>query len=118
VTGTGIISQVRVSPGRRGAVKINVRLEPVAGNGYRAVGESFAVSAEGATEEEAVRKLKELIRRRVDAGVKLMQVEVPDADNPWLRMAGTLDPNDPLVQEWIEIMKENRRKADEDPNYL
>jgi hypothetical protein len=47
-----------------------------------------------------------------------MQVEVPDADNPWLRMAGTLDPNDPLVQEWIEIMKENRRKADEDPDYL
>jgi hypothetical protein len=31
-------------------------------------------------------------------------------------MAGIFDPNDPLVKEWIEIMAENRRKANEDPN--
>jgi hypothetical protein len=29
-------------------------------------------------------------------------------------MAGMLDPEDPLVQEWIQIMEENRRKVDED----
>jgi hypothetical protein len=33
--------------------------------------------------------------------------------NPWLRAAGILDKDDPLVKEWIEIMRENRRKDEE-----
>jgi predicted RNase H-like HicB family nuclease len=100
-------------------MKISVLIEPVAGNGYRARnGEPFDRSAEGATEEEAVRKLQELIRGKLSTGVRLLQVELPEPDNPWLQMAGTLDLNDPLVKEWIEIMEENRRKADEDPDYL
>jgi hypothetical protein len=40
----------------------------------------------------------------------------PEQDNPWLRKIGFLNPNDPMVQEWIEIMKENRRRFDEDPD--
>jgi hypothetical protein len=38
--------------------------------------------------------------------------------NPWLRIVGILDHDDPLVKEWIEIMRENRKEADEDPDYL
>lgn len=36
--------------------------------------------------------------------------------NPWSEMAGVFK-RDPLFEEWAEIMRENRRKADEDPNY-
>ena len=36
--------------------------------------------------------------------------------NPWAEMAGIFR-DDPLFDEWVEIMRENRRKADEDPNF-
>ena len=36
--------------------------------------------------------------------------------NPWAAGAG-ISRNDPTFNEWIEIMRENRRKADADPNY-
>ena len=36
---------------------------------------------------------------------------------PWMELAGIYDLNDPVVQDWIETMAENRRKADEDPDY-
>jgi hypothetical protein len=35
-----------------------------------------------------------------------------------VRFAGMFNPNDPLVQEWLQIMAENRRKADDDPDVL
>lgn len=99
-------------------MQIPVLIEPVAGNGYRAKGgEPFALTVEGATREEALGKLRELIESKLDAGAEIVHLNVPDSDNPWLRMAGTLDKDDPLVKEWKQIMEENRRKADEDPNY-
>ena len=36
--------------------------------------------------------------------------------NPWAKMAGIFR-GDPFLDEWVEIMRENRRKADEDPGY-
>ena len=36
--------------------------------------------------------------------------------NPWAAAAGIFR-DDPTFDEWVEIMRENRRKADEDPNY-
>ena len=36
--------------------------------------------------------------------------------NPWAKMAGIFR-DDPLFDEWVKIMRENRRKADEDPDY-
>ena len=36
--------------------------------------------------------------------------------NPWAYAAGIFR-NDPSFDEWVEIMRENRRKADEDPDY-
>ncbi len=40
----------------------------------------------------------------------------PDQNNPWLKMAGILDPNDTMVQAWIKTMEENRKRFDEDPD--
>jgi predicted RNase H-like HicB family nuclease len=99
-------------------MKIPVLVEPLSGNGFRATcGELFALTVEGPTREDALRKLQELIEGKLRAGAEIVHLEVPDKENPWLRMAGTLDPNDPMVQEWVQIMEENRRLTDEDPDY-
>ncbi|HEX4590451.1 MAG TPA: hypothetical protein VH120_11010 [Gemmataceae bacterium] len=97
-------------------MEIPVSIEPVAGNGYRA---KLQLTAEGATRDEALQRLRELLRQPPD-GAELSVVENADKPppHPWAKFAGMYDPEDPLVKEWIEIMAENRRKADEDPNYL
>jgi predicted RNase H-like HicB family nuclease len=96
-----------------------IAIEPVAGNGYRARGgEPLAFTAEGATPEEAVRKLRELIQAHLASGVQIVPLELPTMPHPLARFAGMYDPNDPLVQEWLQIMAENRRRADEDPDVL
>jgi hypothetical protein len=52
----------------------------------------------------------------LQSGANLVSIEVND--NPWFRVVGSLDPNDPMVQEWEEIIRENRPLADEDPDFL
>ena len=100
-------------------MQIPVLIEPVAENAYRArAAEPFALSAEGATRDEALQKLRELIGNKLRGGAEIVALDLPSNDNPWLKMAGMLNLEDPLVKEWIQIMEENRRKADEDPDCL
>jgi hypothetical protein len=100
-------------------MEIQVLVERVEGNGYRVRGvEPFGVTAEGATPEEAINTFRDLVTARLKSGSEIVSVSIPDIDNPWARMAGIWDKDDPLIDQWIETMKENRRKADEDPDYL
>jgi predicted RNase H-like HicB family nuclease len=102
-----------------GVMQIPVLVERVKGNGYRARGtEPFAVTAKGATCEEALAKLRARIQNRLKEGTELVGLEIGPQQNPWLEFAGMFSPEDPLVQEWIQIMAENRRKMDEDPDVL
>jgi hypothetical protein len=92
-------------------MQIPVLIERVVGNGFRASGAvPFTFAVEGNTREEVVQNLKQLIASKLEAGSELIQVDVPEQDNPWLKMAGMWDKDDPLVQEWKQIMRENRRK--------
>jgi hypothetical protein len=96
-------------------VQISVLVEPVAGNGYRATGaEPFGFSAEGATREEAIAKVRRLCQARLSSGAELVTLEVGAPLHPWLPFAGMFK-DDPDFQEVVEIMAENRRKMDEDP---
>lgn len=100
-------------------MNIPVLIEKANDNGYRArSGEPLVLTAEGSTRDEALGNLRQLIDAKLSNGTELTELGFPEPNNPWLRMAGTLDPTDPMVQEWIEIMKENRKKDDEDPDYL
>ena len=60
------------------------------------------------------------LREQVKGGSPRREVslDVPVKDNPWLRMAGIWEKDDPLVEEWKRTMEENRRAADADPDYL
>jgi predicted RNase H-like HicB family nuclease len=99
-------------------VEIPVLIEPVAGNGYRAKsGEPLPLAAEGATRDEALRKLRELLQERLHAGAEVAALEVPgpSVPNPWVEFAGMFK-DDPYFDEFVEAMAENRRKMDADPD--
>jgi hypothetical protein len=96
-------------------MQIPVLIEPVPGHGFRARGsEPFACTGEGATPEEALDKVKESLQRRLDAGARIVSLQVQSSDHPWLPFAGMFQENDPLVQQWREIMAE-ARQVDEGP---
>ena len=81
---------------------------------------AMAPKAKTSVAKEAKAEAHQLLERfhlADRAGAEVVALEIP-AVHPALRTAGRLDPNDPMVQEWLEIMAENRRKADEDPDYL
>jgi hypothetical protein len=84
-------------------------------DGFRASsGAPLNLSAEARTQPEAVRQLGALIRAKLQAGAWFDVISVPSAvENPLLRSCGIFDPDDPMTQEWIEAMAENRRKMDE-----
>jgi predicted RNase H-like HicB family nuclease len=93
-------------------VKFPVLVEPIAGNGYRACGSfPFEYTTEGATPDEAVQKLKQLIQNRLTNGAELISLEVPKTDNPWVRLEG-IYKDDPLFDEWQAAIAEYRKQAD------
>jgi hypothetical protein len=99
-------------------MQISVLVEPVVGNGYRARGaEPFGFTAEGATREEAIAKVRQLCQARLSDGAEVVTLEVGSQPHPWLPFAGMFK-DDPDFQEVLEIMAENRKKMDEDPTVL
>lgn len=113
-------------------MQIPVLVEPVAGRGYVAMaGPPFGWSAEGATAEEAVDRLRAEVAKHSANGARLTTLEWPDAwvspaangsggeppgAHPLLKYVGTWDPNDPMIQEWMKAIEEYRRQIDNDPN--
>jgi hypothetical protein len=98
-------------------VQIPILIEPVAGNGFRSRGgEPFALSAEGATREEVLAKLRAQLQTRLRDGAEVVTLTVtePSAGNPWVEFAG-MYRDDPYFEEWQQAIAENRRKVDEDP---
>lgn len=94
---------------------IPVLIEPIAGGGFRAVaGSPLTLSAEGASQAEALDRLRDAIRLKLQAGSSLVPLDVPPAEeNPWVKMAGIFR-DDPLFDEWVEAMAENRRRDQEE----
>lgn len=94
-------------------MQIQVLIEPVPGQGYRAIGgeEPFALIAEGPTRDEAIRNLRSLIESKVSAGDEVVTLDIPVAAHPWLPFAGMFR-DDPLVEEWKQTMAERRSRAD------
>jgi predicted RNase H-like HicB family nuclease len=106
----------------RGLVmQIPVLIEPVAQNGYRARGvEPFALSAEGATREEALANLRALIESRLTKGAEVVGLEIgasTSAEHPWMAIAGSLK-DDPWIEDYKRAVEEYRKKVDEDPDAL
>jgi hypothetical protein len=98
-------------------MQLAVVVERMKGNGYRARGaEPFALSARGATREEALRKLREKIQARLKK-VELVGLEIGPEVNPWVEFAGMFK-DDPMLDDWKKAIAEYRKQVDEDPDYL
>ena len=101
-------------------MEVPMVIEPVSGNGYRAIGAgglSVGLSAQGATAAEAIDRLTDQVRMRVNAGAKLAEITVTASSAPWMQDAGYLH-DDPLYEPWREAMEQYRRQLDEDPKAL
>lgn len=97
-------------------MQIPILIERVKGNGYRARGtEPFAVSARGATREEALAKVRAKIQARLKNGTELVGLEVGPAQ-PWMEFAGMFK-DDPWIEEWKQSMAEYRQQVEDDPDY-
>ncbi len=95
-----------------------VIIEPVSGSGYRVTGAgglSVGLTAEGTTPAEAIDRLAEQVRTRVQAGAQLAQLTLPAGAAPWKQDAGYLR-DEPLYDAWREAMQEHRRRLDEEPD--
>jgi hypothetical protein len=96
-------------------MKIPILVEPIENAGYRATsGPPLAATAEGATRDEALARLREEINRRMADGAIVMPLDIITTDeNPLLAYAGMFR-NDPLFDEWKAAIEEYRRKVDEE----
>ncbi len=95
-------------------MQIQVLIEPVAGNGYCArSGEPLALSAAGATREQALAKLKEQLAARLKNGAQVVSLEVAPARHPLAEFVGMFK-GDPLLKHWKKAMADYRRKVDKD----
>ena len=91
---------------------IPILIEPLANSGFRAVsGEPLPLQTEAPTREEAVRKLRQLIERRVAAGAEVVTVSIGNSTHPLARFAGMLK-DDPLVEPWKGAMFDYREQRD------
>jgi hypothetical protein len=101
-------------------VEIPVIIEPISGSGYRATGAgglSVGLTADGATAAEAIDRLADQVRLRVNAGARLAELNLAGGTAPWNQDTGYLH-DDPLYQPWRAAMEEYRRQLDEDPEAL
>jgi hypothetical protein len=99
---------------RATAMQIPVLVEPTSENRFRATaGDPLKMEAEATTREEAVRKLCDLLQRRVDAGAEVVGVEVHSTDHPLAAFAGTLK-DEPLLEAWREARAEYRNARESD----
>jgi hypothetical protein len=100
-------------------MKIPILVEPIENAGYRATsGPPLAATAEGATRQEALDRLRAEIDRRMADGAVVMPLDITTTEeNPWLEMAGMFR-NNRLFDEWQAAIEEHRRKVDEEDPLL
>jgi predicted RNase H-like HicB family nuclease len=98
-------------------MQIPVIIERIADSGYRAKGtQPFAISAKGATREQALAKLRAKIEGRLQNGKELVGLEVgASAYDSWMAFAGMFK-DDPWIEDWVESMAEYRQQVEDDPD--
>ena len=88
---------------------IPVLIEPVPGSGYRAKsGEPFPATAEGATPDEALAKVKGSVQRQLENGSRVVSLQASPTEHSWLPFAGMFDEDAPTVQQWLEVLRSRR----------
>lgn len=99
-------------------MQISVLVEPLNGKGFRATGcEPFGITAEGATREEALNRLRSQVQARLSGGAEIVALEVTPAEHPLMKFAGMFK-DDPLIEEWKQAMADYRDQVEKDDDYI
>lgn len=94
-------------------MELPVLIEPIAENGFRAkLGEPFNLVGEGATRQQAMLRLHELLDQRLTSGLEITSISVGNGKPAVAIHGGIWNENDPDVQEWLRTIEENRRLDD------
>ena len=89
-------------------MQITVLVEPTSEDTFRATsGDPLRLETEATTRDEAVRKLRDLLQRRVEAGAELVGIEIRSSEHPLAAFAGMLK-DEPLLEAWREARAEYR----------
>lgn len=94
-------------------MQIPVVIEPIGDGQFRTHSfPPFTAVADGRTSDEAIAKVRPELIKEVEAGKRLMMVDldVPPV-NPLMAMAGSLK-DCPLFDDWQEAIREYRRELD------
>jgi hypothetical protein len=96
-------------------MQIPVLIEPMDNNGYRVTtGQPLALTAEGATREEALGQLRRALQGRLRAGAEIAPFELSATEAALAPYAGMFKDN-PLFDAWQQAIEDYRRQADEEP---
>ena len=97
-------------------MEITILVEPVTGNGFRAVsGEPFRFEADAPTRDEAVHKLEALIAHRLQSGTEVIQLKIRNSLHPLSQFAGMLK-DDSLLEPWKDAIREYRQQHESGHN--
>ncbi len=92
-------------------VELSVLVQQVAGNGFRAwSGEPVPASAEGATREEALTRLRDAIEQQIRSGVEVVRLRIR-APRP-----GPVWPDDEITRDWLAGIAAAREAANNKPD--
>ena len=96
-------------------MQITVLVEPMNGKGFHAT--AFGITAEGATREEALARLKDQVQARLSRGAEVVALEVTPEEHPLMKFAGMFK-DDLIFDEWQQAIAEYRDEIDKDDDYL
>jgi hypothetical protein len=92
-------------------MEISVLIKQDSGNGFHAwCGEPFSSSAEGATREEAISKLRQILE------AKMINVEVVRLTISATPSKPAVWPDDQITRDWLEGIAAAREKANQTPD--
>ena len=97
-------------------MEIPVLLEPRLGGGFLArSGDPLGLSAEGATPDAALGKLRDLITERMAAGVVLTSLKIPTSETAATHPGAGMYRNEPLFDRWRAEIEAYRQQIEDDP---
>lgn len=95
-------------------MELTVFVQPTPGDGFRASsGEPLPASAEGATRDEALGKLRAVLEQRLRAGGEVVRLRLGPGGH--MTAVPPVWPDDEITHNWLEGIAEARRAADQAP---
>jgi len=93
-------------------MNVDVLVEPIHDDLYRATASGpFPLTAEGRSPHDAIQTLRERIARLLEAGAMVTTIDIPIESSKFVQWIGWMK-DDPMQQEWLAAIAENRRLAD------